>query len=196
MRPAARSTTGAILMLAIVPFVIGLLACMPVPIGNPERSRIDPELSGVWLVSTDGDEALYALEPWDKRTWLVTGAAATVEDGLSIVVYKAWRSKHGGEWFMTWEPRINYDNADFQPEMWLVFREEREGDSRLLLHMVNGEDDVFEGLDNTRRAYEKALRKNARNPDIYLDGPRIFTRATTEQVSSFYKVVDQVIDSD
>ena len=194
MRPATRSTIGAMLTLAMIPFAIGLLACMPVPIGNPERSRIDPEISGVWLVTADADEALYAFEPWDKRTWVVTGASATDEDSVSIAVYKAWRSKHGGEWFMTWEPRINYDNADFQPELWLVFREEREDDGRLSLHMVNGEDDVFKGLDKTRRAYEKALRRNARNPDIYAEDPWIFEKATPAMVSQFYKNVDRVID--
>lgn len=197
MRPATRSTAGAILALAIIPFVIGLLACMPVPIGNPERSRIVPEINGVWSATSDGDEAFYAFEPWDKRTWIVTGVSAGEDDeDPSIVVYKVWRSKHGGEWFMTWEPRINYDNEEFQPEMWIVFREEQEGDDRMSLYMVNGEDDVFKGLDKTRRAYEKVLRKNAKNPEIYMDEPWAFTRASAEQVSTFYEAVDRVIDSE
>ncbi len=197
MRPAARSMSGAVLMLAVVPFVIGLLACMPVPIGNPERSRVDPGLSDIWLVSTDGDEALYAFEPWDKRTWLVTAATADLDDDSPVIsVYKVWRSKHGGEWFMTWEPRINYDNEDFQPEIWLVFREERLDEGRMLLHMVNGEDDVFKGVDKTRRAYERALRKNARNPEIYLEDPWTFARGTTEHVSTFYRSVDRIVNSD
>ena len=197
MRSATRSTTGAVLMLAIAPFVVVLLACMPVPIGNPERSRVDPAISGVWLATSDGDEVLYAFEPWDKRTWIVTGVS--VEEGdedVPIVVYKVWRSKHGGERFMTWEPRINYGNEEFQPEMWIVFREQREGDGRMSLHMVNGDDDVFDGLDETRRAYEKVLRKNARNPDIYVDDPWAFATASPEQVSSFYAAVDRVIDSE
>ena len=55
MRPNIRTVSGAILMLAIIPIFAGLLACMPVPIGNPEKSRIDPEISGVWLAAADAE---------------------------------------------------------------------------------------------------------------------------------------------
>ena len=79
MTPRTRSISGAVLMLAIVPAIIGLLACMPVPIGNPERSRVDPDISGVWAMLGDGDEAFYIFEPYDKRTWLLTGVP--IEEG-------------------------------------------------------------------------------------------------------------------
>jgi len=62
------------MMLAIIPVIVGLLACMPeiAPLGNPERARIDPELSGVWVMGTE-DELIFVLyfDPYDKRTWLV-----------------------------------------------------------------------------------------------------------------------------
>ena len=35
--------------------IAGLLACMPVPVGDPERSRIDPNLSGAWLLAEEND---------------------------------------------------------------------------------------------------------------------------------------------
>ena len=54
MRPNVRSASGMVLMLAIIPIFAGLLACMPVPIGDPERSRIDPEITGVWFLESDG----------------------------------------------------------------------------------------------------------------------------------------------
>lgn len=40
----------------------------PVPLGDPEKSRIDPWYSGLWW---DGDE-VWVFEPYDKRTWLVS----------------------------------------------------------------------------------------------------------------------------
>lgn len=67
-------------MLAIIPIFVGLLACMPVPIGNPEKSRIDPEISGVWLAADNSSfEGVYMYQPWDKRTWLVVGVP--IEEG-------------------------------------------------------------------------------------------------------------------
>ena len=70
MKGNQRSFTGAVIGLALVPVFIGLLACLPVPIGNPEKSRIDPELSGMWLMN---NETIVLLEPYDKRTWLLSG---------------------------------------------------------------------------------------------------------------------------
>ena len=74
MNPKSRSISGAALMLIIIPVIVGLLACMPevVPLGNPERARIDPELSGVWVMEEE-DEVVFVLyfDPYDKRTWLL-----------------------------------------------------------------------------------------------------------------------------
>ena len=83
MNPRTRSTIGALIMLAIVPILAGLLACMPVPIGNPERSRIDPDINGVWVLDDGGSSpSLYAFRPYDKRTWLITGTR--IEAGRSV----------------------------------------------------------------------------------------------------------------
>lgn len=69
-----RTLIGGLMMLAIIPIFAALLACMPVPIGDPDRSRIDPRMSGFWLMDdNDGEAALYLFRPYDKRTWLVIG---------------------------------------------------------------------------------------------------------------------------
>ena len=74
MSPKMRSFSGAALMLVIIPIVAGLLACMPVPVGDPERSRIDPGLNGTWLLQSDDDDfEIYQFLPWDKRSWLLVG---------------------------------------------------------------------------------------------------------------------------
>jgi hypothetical protein len=61
---------------------------LPAPIGDPEKSRIDPAMNGIWIdESGDFDGVVMIFEPYDKRTWLVRWmpledsdvAAATVE---------------------------------------------------------------------------------------------------------------------
>jgi len=75
MKPNFRSISGAALMLVIIPIFAGLLACMPVPIGDPEKSRIDPDITGVWIMEDDGGGvAAYMFRPYDKRSWLLMGA--------------------------------------------------------------------------------------------------------------------------
>ncbi len=70
-----RSRAGLVVSILILPILLGVMACfvLPVPIGNPEKSRIDPALTGAWIAETD-DGGAWALvfEPFDKRTWLVT----------------------------------------------------------------------------------------------------------------------------
>ena len=69
-----RSRAGLIVSILILPFLLGVMACfvLPVPIGNPEKSRIDPAMTGIWLAADESEGWLVALEPYDKRTWLVT----------------------------------------------------------------------------------------------------------------------------
>lgn len=139
MTSRTRSIIGVLMMLAILPILAGLLACMPVPIGDPERSRIDPDLNGVWVLDEGGSYALYSLEPYDKRTWLITSAEIRPGPGFdaelphpesaeeylqmletydvgfkgvtapNTVVYKAWLTKIGGVRFTTWEPVGGFD---------------------------------------------------------------------------------------
>lgn len=225
MKPNIRSASGAVLMLVIIPVIVGLLACMPVPIGDPERSRIDPELTGVWamLNSTDG-AAFYAFEPYDKRTWLLTGVPLnegaradlgdyeldsyarlaelidkeTVDDdgatATEVTLYKAWRTKLGGEWFMTWEPKAVFDKENFTPEYWVVFRMDRPDEDTLDLYMIG--EKLFKGVEKTRRAYERVIKKNVKNEDLYADEALRLVRVRTEHLGFFEDLAGEVIGFD
>lgn len=87
MTPRTRSIGGGLMMLTIIPVIVGLLACMPevVPLGNPERARIDPELTGVWVMEGE-DEVVFVLyfEPYDKRTWLLFSIGPEEGDELDL----------------------------------------------------------------------------------------------------------------
>jgi hypothetical protein len=192
-----------VLMLLIIPIFAGLLACLPVPIGDPERSRIDPDLTGVWAVLGSGEtfdeSGFYVFEPYDKRTWLVSGAgmiegddsdfsnfdmtsydgfvelaaAEPVDEGHvsieQIQVYKAWLKKLGGELFMTWEPKMLLDDGVAEPEVWFTYRIIKNGRDEFEMQPVNSESDLFDDVKETRRAYEKVIRRNADNPELYLE---------------------------
>ncbi len=226
MKPGTRSASGAILMLAIIPAIIGLLACMPVPIGNPERSRIDPDISGVWAMLGDGDEALYAFEPYDKRTWLLTGVPIeegdeadlseydleTYEDlvtlmknepvgddgvtATSMIMYKAWRTRLGGEWFMTWEPKGLFGEGDFNPDYWVVLKFTKPDADTINLYLVNGDAKVFKDVKKTRRAYERVLKKNLESKDVISEEPLRLFRLQPEHLAFVEELASKVIDVD
>lgn len=227
MNARLRTTTGAVLMLLMLPVIVGLLACLPVPIGNPERSRIDPEITGVWASLGDGDLAFYVFEPWDKRTWLLTGVpleegddadfsdydldsyeslAQLMEtepvgaDGATateVVMYKAWMTKLGGVWFQTWEPKGLFGSEDFAPDTWYVFRVDKPDANTLALYLIGGEKFFPDDLAKTRRAYERVIRKNAKNPEMYTEDPMLLKRLSNEHRQFFEKLAGEVVaDSD
>lgn len=203
MTPRSRSTIGTVAMLAMVPAIVGLLACMPVPIGDPERSRIDPDITGIWVkpAAVDWlDECVfYVFEPYDKRTWLTTCVAIEVSDDFDgvedeptnydelmamiesalegdddvgverLLPYKVWLKRLGGSTFMTWEPKNYIDEGIKEADAWFVYRLLKHDSDRIELHPVNGDgSDLFDDIEETRRAYERVIKKHADNPELYV----------------------------
>jgi len=83
MKPRNRSLTGTVIAVLVLPVFAGLLACMPsfpVPIGNPEKSRIDSYISGMWIMSDGSQTMIYLYAPYDKRTWLLTTYAIEIDE--------------------------------------------------------------------------------------------------------------------
>lgn len=138
MHSFARRLAGLGLALVMIPVFIGLLACMPVPIGDPEKSRIDDAITGAWLAVTEDEQPmLFVFMPYDKRTWHVRyfdlhgdydqpvldldrdEVLAGVDSGAGFEfqgTYKAWRTKLGGEWFLVWEPICDDGSCDELPD--------------------------------------------------------------------------------
>ena len=76
-----RSGTGLLIVVILLPLLIGVLACippLPVPLGDPESSAINPALSGAWVFSGDSGDGqcdgvqVMILDPYDKRSWLLS----------------------------------------------------------------------------------------------------------------------------
>lgn len=239
MNPTIRSFSGAALMLVIIPMFAGLLACMPVPVGDPERSRIDPGLNGIWALDSDDEVGgIYQFLPWDKRSWLMVGVEIETggafkgdladlesvadlvamlgdvpigDDGItsnSVVLYKAWLAKIGGEKFMTWE-QIGLGNKDgrLPPEYWLVFKVEKISADRYHLYMLNGEFDGFDDIPKRkeydgddyvgkfRRSFERVIKRNLDNEDLISDEvffvlDRVPDSAADDALELFEEVID------
>ena len=184
-----RRLAGLALAAIMVPVFIGLMACMPVPIGKAESSRIDPALSGMWVGIIDDSEVVLALDPWDKRTWLVTvydlefdddyepdfesidmtykHAREFVDNGYpqfnEVPIYKGWRTRVGGEWFFVWElmgMELGYDLADEdEGRFWFIWRIKELAPGKIRLFMVK---DGYEGFEAIEGFDEKVSDKDFR----------------------------------
>ena len=236
MKRRNRSLSGALIAVFALPVFMGLLACIPtfpVPVGDPEKSTIDPYVSGIWLA--EDEEAFWVFEPYDKRTWLFWAFALEDDDDFcaekfasgmpqaneqsddenEVSVYeevmaelasygtecfevdrmpgaiKVWRTKLGGEWFMTWAS-LGVFNAEtgFEEDEWWVFRIDKSIPGHLKLWFINTSHeawDVFEDIeedDITRRAVEKIIRRNADDEAFYTD----------DEALHFYRVLPEHLD--
>jgi hypothetical protein len=179
--------------------ILCLEACgsLKVPIGDPERSKVDPALSGIWFISeSDSGAMLYVVEPFDRRTWLVWGIEigrkskagdesqsaegpamnpaaffAWLEQGDERFrispTYKAWITRLGGVRFAVLEQKLQV-SADHGLGADGWDVFRLETDGNDTL-IVTEVDSSFENLGKvtTSRDAEKIIRKNARNPALY-----------------------------
>ena len=110
-----------------------------------------------------------------------------------MIMYKAWQTRLGGKWFMTWEPKGVFDGEDFTPEVWFVFRIEKPEEDVVDLYMVNSEFAAFKEVDETRRAYERVIKKNVKNDKMYSDEAIRLTRVKPEHLGFFEDLSGEII---
>lgn len=96
-----------VVALASIAFVGG---CLTVPLGDPEKSKVDDSYIGFWVNSRpDGDDGkLLSVQAFDARTYLITQysfkqTANGVEPNGVRVVQKAWLTQVQNATFVTLE---------------------------------------------------------------------------------------------
>ena len=223
MNRRQRSLAGGLAALLLVPVIAGLLACLPVPIGDPERSRVDIPLEGVWV--DDSYEAVWVIQAYDKRTWIVRAfgildsnssqenfrveddsyeelVQSMQEEGIGKAgyfpdtsqVYKVWRTKIAGEYFLTWRTIGGFDDEGLaEPEYWFVWRVAEIGENSFELAMVTAEFGAFKNVDRTRRDYERVIRKNVDDPDLYVEDTMRWIRVHDEHLEMFRELADEIL---
>ncbi len=184
------------LLLALALLAV-LTACLPVPVGDPEKSRVDPGLSGAWRVAgADEGQLLMVLDPYDKHTWLVTliGLTAVGEyvvsedngpgqdavpqipfkaanaDGFrvdSLGVYKCWLTRIKGETFMTWETKTLSETLPGMAPKQWLVFRVRKSGDDAFY--LDGFDYSIDGLDEvtTSKDAEKIIRRHVDDPGFF-----------------------------
>ena len=101
-----------LLSLPLAAIVLFLGACLPVGVGDPETSKVDPGLTGVWEeLNDDGAPkgSLAVLVPFDVRAYLLrTVEIERTAEGVTVKPkeghYKAWLTTIEGRIFLTAQP--------------------------------------------------------------------------------------------
>src|SRR5687768_11885760 len=93
----------------VVGVLVGLSACLPVPLGDPAKAKADDRFVGAWQWKEEGGRNnLACIRKWDDRTFLIDVfnydgdlAAATPKGRY---VFKGWLAEVKGKRFLTMQP--------------------------------------------------------------------------------------------
>jgi hypothetical protein len=114
---------------AAMALTLGILfGCLPAPVGDPEKSKVDDKMVGAWRYTdaATGDTTIALLRAWDARTYHLTTINQKAADKTTEKRhYKGWLTKIGEATFFTME---SLDNANFafpdpqKKSFWIVGR--------------------------------------------------------------------------
>ena len=84
----------------LVVVILGLAACVKHPVGDPEKSKVDPQYAGIWTrQESQVEEQLLFIRPYDRRTYLIFffefHVATDVIEPRGQGCYKAWLASIG-----------------------------------------------------------------------------------------------------
>ena len=194
-----RSRAGLLITLILIPLLMGVLACLPVPVGDPEKSLVDPAMSGIWIGKDGGgDVSIIVLDPYDKRTWLMShiflgpeqtsGETQDTEAGESVKkvsplqllrtegvkihgfgLYKTWLTTIEDVTFITWESKnLSETLPEMVTEVWWVFRVRKEGTDVFYLDGIDFDADDIDEPKTSKEA-EDIIRRHVNDPEFYSD---------------------------
>jgi hypothetical protein len=163
----------------LIVVILGLTACVEHSVGNPEKSKVDPRYSGVWLMREDGGDTLLFMRPYDSRTYyantLAYGRKNDEIEPSERFDYKAWLTSIGDATFISMEPLscAHFAGVAKKPP-YLVGKMSLEDDS-LHLRFVNGGEEPAKSANNSREL-EKVIAENVNSDSLYIDDEFVFKK--------------------
>jgi hypothetical protein len=200
-----------LLSLPLAAVILFLGGCLPVGLGDPEASKVDAKLVGVWEAVEDGAPkgSLVALLPFDGRAYLMRSAEIErTADGVKVKpgegCYKAWLTPIDGRLFLTAQPLyLKEALGDSNVPGFMVLRVDLSDDGTKLTGWGVGTDfPALEPLaklpghvsyekpaegekvlteDEARALLRKVIAENLANPELY-DGSGEYVRVTDKAV--------------
>jgi len=200
MKPIYRTWLGIALFVPLAAILLATFACLPLPLGDPEKAKVDDKLVGTFqAVNTDAGETVVAiLRPWDTHTYYVTWIDTDKKDNkeeTKVMHFKAWLTDIGGATFLVAQPLeadevAQYISGDKTVRVWPTFRIEKtkvgldarmvDSSSEILKALVDG---VKDGKTNPVDI-EAAIKAHVDDKALYMDKPISFKKLSQEDQKS------------
>lgn len=165
----------------LIVVILWLTACVKHPVGDPEKSKVDPAYAGAWLESkTDGARSLLVLRPYDSRTYL--GNIFTYDKQGDTyrpqqrINCKAWLTSLGGATFLTMEPmNVGHFLGVAEKPPYLVAKLSL-SDGVLRLRLVDGGNEAVKNAGDSQ-ALEKVIEQGVNTDGLYGGEPAVFAKS-------------------
>jgi hypothetical protein len=173
--------------------LLGFIGCISIPLGDPEKAKVDDKLLGAWMSTptTDGKQTLFTVLQYDARTCMVSEFEFT-RDGANIkpggrVDWKMWLVDIKGTTFASMEMKTPPMALDPQTDVYASAKLTRDGDK---LTVAPVKDDVVKNANiSTSQQLEDLIAANLNSADFYGDSVTV-TKVKEDQKDDVGKVLD------
>ena len=167
----------SVVALAAALLLISMLSsCLPIPLGDPEKSQTDAKLSGYWHLKQDSGGVLITIAPADSHVYVIDYLEyKKAGDDLTAAhryVLRGWLTELKGQRFLTTEMIAQLldkpENKDY-----VIFKVAIENDQVTATPLAD-KYDAFKDLKDPA-ALAQAIEQHLDDPKMY-DDPSVFTR--------------------
>ena len=184
-------------LLFFVPLAVILLttiACLPAPIGDPEKAVIDKDLIGVWesvppADTKNADQIIVVVRLLDAHTYYVQYLLGKKDDDGTVkeahlLNYRAWTAPLGDEHFFCMESLDNLDYLDKQNDAKLFYSiiNYKKDKNQLAIRQVKDDIDAVQNA-TTREQMEAAIKQNLNKEELYDKGGLTFRKLDKEDLT-------------
>ena len=165
-----------------------LCSCLKVPLGDPEKSKVEQRYAGAWLWENPEARHLIVLQSWDARTYYVRMIALSDDVGkrkAEMTVMKGWLTRVGAETFLTLQDAESLSSLPGEDEekIYAVMKL-NQLDDRLIATPLNASFPPFEVVRSPEELHQM-IEQHMDNPAMWAEDPIEAVRASPEQRKAF-----------
>jgi hypothetical protein len=180
-----------VLIAVVLTALLTLASCLPVPLGDPDKSKVDARFNGVWEWRDNGKIEIAVFQPYDEKTFIVDVMTGEPGEGTAIKplqrdIFKGWLTTVKGETFLTLAPIESVGALPGASAVkYLVAKVKIEGDTLT----AYGIDPNYKKLSDvgTPTALKEMILENMDDPTMFLK-PIMTTKWDADQVLRLEKI--------
>ncbi len=173
--------------------LMGFIGCISIPLGDPEKSKVDDKLLGAWISkpADDGKQTLFTVVQYDSHTCAVSEFEFG-KDGDTIKPsgrfdWKMWMVDIKGTQFASMEMKNPQLALEPQSDVYASAKIKRDGDSITISPV---KDELVKNANiTTSQQLEDLIAANLNSPDLFGD-PLTLTKVEDDQKDMIGKVLD------